>query len=50
MLGTIVSVICLVWASEVAVALLMYAWVLCKRRRWQAGPAVAQELAPSALR
>jgi hypothetical protein len=50
MLGTILSVICLVWAIEVVVALLMYAWVLCKRRRWQAGPALAQELAPSTLR
>ena len=50
MLGTIVSVICLIWAIEVAVALLMYVWVLCKRRRWQAGPALAQEPAPSALR
>jgi hypothetical protein len=50
MLGIIVSVICLVWAIEVAVALLMYAWVLCKRRRWQAGPALAQESAASALR
>ena len=49
-LGTIVRLICLVWAIEVAVALLMYAWVLCKRRRWQAGPALAQESAASALR
>ena len=50
MLGTIVSVICLIWAIEVAVALLMYVWVLCKRRRWQAGPALAQERDPSAIR
>jgi hypothetical protein len=49
-LGTIVSLICWVWAIEVAAALLMYAWVLCKRRRWQAGPALAQESAASALR
>jgi hypothetical protein len=50
MLGTIVSVICLVWAIEVAAALLMYAWVLCRRRRGQAGPVLAREPAPSALR
>jgi hypothetical protein len=43
MLGIIASLICLVWAIEAAAALLMYAWVLCKRRRWQPGPALGQE-------
>jgi hypothetical protein len=32
MLGTIMSLICWVWAIEVAAALLMYSWALCKRR------------------
>ena len=45
MLGTIVSV-GFVWAIEVVAALLMYAWVLCKHRLRQAGPA----LSPAALR
>jgi hypothetical protein len=33
MLGTLVGLICWVWVTEVAAVLLMYSWVLCKRRR-----------------
>jgi hypothetical protein len=33
MLGTIVRLIYWVWIIEVAAALLMYAWALCKSRR-----------------
>ena len=33
MLGTIVRLICWMWIIEVAAALLMYSWALCKRRR-----------------
>lgn len=37
MLSTMVRLICWVWAIEVVVTLLMYAWALCKRRRGAPG-------------